>query len=86
MINYQKIYFLKINVLFFSRGSRRSAFLEIQLIFLKFARSIEKGIAYLSNKCFVHRDLAARNVLLDNSLTCKNVVKEPLLQNSQFNL
>ena len=40
-------------------------------MFLRFARSIAAGMAYLSNKSFVHRDLAARNVLLDNSLTCK---------------
>ena len=40
-------------------------------MFLKFARGIASGMAYLSNKSFVHRDLAARNVLLDNSCTCK---------------
>ena len=45
--------------------------MELQILFLKFAREIAAGMNYLSQKSFVHRDLAARNVFLDDILTCK---------------
>lgn len=45
--------------------------MEIQILFLKFAREIAAGMDYLSQKSFVHRDLAARNVLLSDTLKCK---------------
>ena len=45
--------------------------MDMQIMFLKFAREIAAGMDHLAQKSFVHRDLAARNVLLDDSLTCK---------------
>ena len=55
-------------------------------MFLKFARNIAAGMAYLSNKSFVHRDLAARNVLLDDSLTCKVRFFCSIFKHSLFNV
>ena len=51
--------------------SKHKDFIEIQIMFLEFAKNIAAGMDYLSQKSFVHRDLAARNILLDKSLTCK---------------
>ena len=61
-----------------SPASGSSEVEERQLLFLKFARNIAAGMEYLSRKSFVHRDLAARNVLLDDSLTCKVLLRSPL--------
>ena len=64
-------------------GSRHEHFMEVQIMFLKFAKDIAAGMDYLSQKSFVHRDLAARNILLDKSLTCK--VSHSLIMNTYFN-
>ncbi len=58
-------------ILSFISGSKYEDFVELHLKFLKFAKDIAAGMAYLSKKCFVHRDLAARNILINKYLTCK---------------
>ena len=52
-------------------GFKFEDFNEAHYMFLKFAREIAAGMAYLSGKSFVHRDLASRNILLNKYLTCK---------------